>query len=67
MEAWVDIWGMHMPTLMEWGTFLGFSLAQATLEVIRKLVGVWKAITVQAGAVLLRVMGPRGEMLGTEI
>ena len=42
---------MHTPTLMEWGTFLGFSLAQATLEVIEKLVGVWKAITVQAGAV----------------
>ena len=42
---------MHTPTLMEWGTFLGFSLAQATFEVIGKLVGVWKAITVQAGAV----------------
>ena len=40
MEAWVDIWGMHMPTFMEWGTFLGFMLAQATLEVIGKLVGV---------------------------
>ena len=39
MEAWVDIWGTHMPTLMEWGTFLGFSLAQATLEVIGKLWG----------------------------
>ena len=51
MEAWVDTWGMHTPTIMEWGTFLGFSLAQATLEVIGKLVGVWKAITVQAGAV----------------
>ena len=51
MKAWVDIWRMHTPTLMEWGTFLGFSLAQATLEVIGKLVGVWKAITVQAGAV----------------
>ena len=44
MEAWVDIWGMHMPTLMEWGTFLGFSLAQATLEVIRKLVGYGKLL-----------------------
>ena len=39
MEAWMDIWGMHIPTLMEWGTFLGFSLAQATLEVIGKLWG----------------------------
>ena len=40
MEAWLDIWGTHTPTLMEWGTFLGFSLAQATLEVMGKLVGV---------------------------
>ena len=47
MEAWVDIWETHTPTLIEWGTFLGFTLAQATLEVIGKLVGVWKAITVK--------------------
>ena len=40
MEAWVDIWETHTPTLMEWGTFLGFTLTKATLEVIRKLVGV---------------------------
>ena len=39
MEAWVDIWGTHTPTLMEWGTFLGFLLAQATLEVIEKTCG----------------------------
>ena len=50
LPGW-SIWGMHTPTFMEWGTFLGFSFAQTILEVIGKLVGAWKAITVQAGAV----------------
>ena len=51
MEAWVDRWETHTPTLMETGNFLGFILGQATLEVNGKLVVVWKAITVPAGAV----------------
>ena len=42
--------GCIRPHLWSGGPSRVFSLAQATLEVIGKLVGVWKAITVQAEA-----------------